>query len=220
MKKIIFLFLLCMTCIFSVNAQFTVQRAFSRIDFSSLPYTFYKDCSFDEYFTVENPNNIIPDKLYLNFQLTEYHLARDYPEAMGTLSKKFNLGNDVYLGLVDFGGALEWQTFSLITANSAGSIIDTLEVSVMSGWIMPKQFKITENREVIVYRLVPTSSTSIRMSNFRYVDAYITETVYQIDMAGQFIKMSEKRTPNSRTYTRDELNDKKTNLWDWFNVKY
>ena len=75
-----------------MNAQITVQYALSRINFSSLPYEFYKKLDFDEYFTVDNPDNVIPDKMYKNFQLTEYYLARDMkPDANAVIYKKFNL---------------------------------------------------------------------------------------------------------------------------------
>lgn len=35
-----------------------------------------------------------------------------------------------------------------------------------------------------------------------------------IDSAGLFIKISETRSENTRTLTRDELNDNTKNLWD------
>ncbi len=210
--------LLYALCIFTMNAQITVQYALSRINFSSLPYEFYKKLDFDEYFTVDNPDNVIPDKMYKNFQLTEYYLARDMkPDANAVIYKKFNLGNGVRMGFVNIGGVVEWNVFSLITVTDGGSIIDTLEVGVMCGLVMPKQFKINDNRKVFVYRLVPESKTSISMSSFNYVEAYVTETVYTIDMAGQFILTTpEKRVSSTRTYSKEELESDTFNLWDQY----
>ena len=214
MKKIICL-LLCIVCFSTVNAQFTVQKAFSRVNYSSTPFSFGKRCNMPECFTIENPNNVMSDKLYLNFQLTEYYLARDLkPDATSTLRKKFRLGNDVELGLVGFGGALEWETYNLITVSN-GSIVDALEVVIVSGLVMPKQFKINDNREVHVFRLVPTSTASVPFDKYNYVEAYVTETVYTIDMAGQFILTSpEKRVSNTRTFSRDEIDTMKQDLWE------
>ena len=216
MKKIICL-LLCIVCFSTVNAQFTVQKAFSRVNYSSTPFSFGKRCNMPECFTIENPNNVMSDKLYLNFQLTEYYLARDLkPDATSTLRKKFRLGNDVELGLVGFGGALEWETYNLITVSN-GSIVDALEVVIVSGLVMPKQFKINDNREVFVYRLVPESKASINMSSFNYVEAHVTETIYTIDMAGQFILTTpEKRVSSTRTYSKEELESDTFNLWDQY----
>ncbi len=209
--------LLYALCIFTMNAQITVQYALSRINFSSLPYEFCKKLNFDEYFTAENPGNVIPDKMYENFQLTEYYLARDMPDVFTVICKKFNLGNGVRLGLVDISAGAEWEAFSLITVTDGGSIIDTLEVGVMSGLIMPKQFKINDNREVFVYRLVPESKASINMSSFNYVEAHVTETIYTIDMAGQFILTTpEKRVSSTRTYSKEELESDTFNLWDQY----
>ena len=204
-------------CVFTINAQFTVQYALSKLDYTSLPFIFYKDLGPGKYFTAENPNNMIPDKMYENFQLTEYYLARDMPDVFTVIKNKFNLGNGVRLGLVDISAGAEWEAFSLITVTDGGSIIDTLEVGVMSGLIMPKQFKINDNREVFVYRLVPESKASINMSSFNYVEAHVTETIYTIDMAGQFILTTpEKRVSSTRTYSKEELESDTFNLWDQY----
>lgn len=206
---------LCALCVFTIKAQFTVQYALSKLDYTSLPFVFYKNIGPGKYFTAENPNNIIPDRMYLNFQLTEYYLARDMPDVFTVIKNKFNLGNGVRMGLIDISAGAEWEAFSLITVTEGGSIIDTLEVGIMSGLIMPKQFKINDNREVFVYRLVPESKTSINMSTFNYVEAHVTETVYTIDMAGQFIlKTPEKRVSSTRTFSRDELEDMELDLWE------
>ena len=204
-------------CVFTINAQFTVQYALSKLDYTSLPFIFYKDLGPGKYFTAENPNNMIPDKMYENFQLTEYYLARDMPDVFTVIKNKFNLGNGVRLGLVDISAGAEWEAFSLITVTDGGSIINTLEVGVMSGLIMPKQFKINDNREVFVYRLVPESKASINMSSFNYVEAHVTETIYTIDMAGQFILTTpEKRVSSTRTYSKEELESDTFNLWDQY----
>ena len=83
--------------------------------------------------------------------------------------------------------------------------------------VVPKQFKINDNREVFVYRLVPESKASINMSSFNYVEAHVTETIYTIDMAGQFILTTpEKRVSSTRTYSKEELESDTFNLWDQY----
>ena len=73
----------------------------------------------------------------------------------------------------------------------------------------------TDNREVYVYQFVPTSSASVSLLSFQSVEAYVTETVYTIDMAGQFIlKTPEKRVSNTRTFSSDELENGTFDLWE------
>ena len=66
-----------------------------------------------------------------------------------------------------------------------------------------------------VYRLVPTSNASVSFRTFKSVEAYVTETVYTIDMAGQFILTTpEKRVSSTRTFSRDELEKMTQDLWE------
>ena len=100
MKKAIFVIMYsCLSC--ALNAQFTVEWAFSKASYSTVPFNFYKDCSFEQTYTIENPGYIMPDRLYQNFQLTEYFLARENLEATSALRMKFKLKNLQKEGDVD-----------------------------------------------------------------------------------------------------------------------
>ena len=215
MKKAIFVIMYsCLSC--ALNAQFTVEWAFSKASYSTVPFNFYKDCSFEQTYTIENPGYIMPDRLYQNFQLTEYFWARENHEATSALRMKFKLKNGLDLGLVDFGGALEWMTYDLITVNKNNEILDALEAGILVGWVMPKQFRITADEKIIVTQFVTTERVSVKMDSFSKVTGYIIETVYHIDASGKFVEESKKQCTGIRTFTREQLENPSTNLWDLY----
>ena len=220
MKRLFLFLILLSLCCPSISARFDLRTAMPLADAKTLPFS--SNSEFLAEYALDNPDNIIPDKIYKNFQLTDFSRVRDFPNTdLGLiLCFKSHMGNDVDLALVMVSGISDPSCYILISVDDNFQIIDTLEAGINFGNIPVRQFYATENKEVFVYQLVPSTTTSIPLETFRYVDAYITETVYQIDSAGKFIKMSEKRTPNSRTYTREQLDNKETCLWDLFNAQY
>ena len=158
----------------------------------------------------------MPDRLYQNFQLTEYFLARENHEATSALRMKFKLKTGLDLGLVDFGGALEWMTYDLITVNKNSEILDALEAGILVGWVMPKQFRITAGEKIIVTQFVTTERVSVKMDSFSKVTGYIIETVYHIDASGKFVEESKKQCTGFRTFTREQLENPSTDLWDLY----
>lgn len=218
MKKAIFVIMFsCLTC--ALNAQYflPVKDAFSYVkDYTAIPFSFDKNCKLRVSCYMQNPGNIMPDRLYQNFQLTEYYLARENPETAGALRLKFKLKNGYDLGLVDFGGVTEWMTYDLITVNKNSEILDALEVGIKAGVAKPKQFRITADEKIIVTQLVTTEKVSVPIAGFSKVTGYITETVYHIDASGKFVKESETRRTGVRTFTEEQLNCRSTDLWDLY----
>ena len=202
-------------CFATVRAEFDLQTAISVIGKSNLPFDYTKEGGLYDSYRLYNPNNVIPDKIYENFQLTEYFNARDNIDTGLDLCFTCKLGNDLYLCLIRVGGIIEPATYVLTSVNSSYKVVQSLEVGVTYANTYIKQFKINDNREVYVYQLVPTSTISIPFDTFKSVEAYVTETVYTIDMAGQFILTSpEKRVSNTRTFSRDELEKMTQDLWE------
>ena len=214
MKKIC-LFIMLSLCFATVYAEFDLQTAISVIGKSNLPFDFTKEGDLYSSYHLYNPNNIIPDKIYENFQLTEYFNARDNIDTGLDLCFTCKLGSDLYLCLIRVGGIIEPATYVLTSVNSSYKVVQSLEVGVTLAGSYLKQFRITDNRQVYVYRLVPTSNASVSFRTFKSVEAYVTETVYTIDMAGQFILTTpEKRVSSTRTFSRDELEKMTQDLWE------
>ena len=213
MRKIWLLILLSF-CFATIRAGFDLRTAIPLVETENFPLDFGRNSIFFADHHLDNPNNVIPDKIYENFQLTEYFNARDNIDTGLDLCCKCKLGSDLYLCLIRVGGIIEPATYVLTSVNSNYRVVQSLEAGVTYARAYIKQFRITDNLEVYVYRLVPTSTASIPLGA-KSVEAYVTETVYTIDMAGQFIlKTPEKRVSNTRTFSSDELENGTFDLWE------
>ncbi len=216
MKKVC-LFILLSLYFATVCAGFDLQTAIPLVETKTLPLDFNRELAFRANHCLDNPNNAIPDKMYENFQLTDSFSTRDNTDTMLNLCFKCKLSSDLYLCLVRIGGVIEPVTYVLTSVDYNYRVMQSLKVGVKYANTYIKQFRITDNREVYVYRLVPTSTASVLFDTFKSVEAYVTETVYTIDSAGQFILASpEKRVSSTRTFSHDELENMKQNLWELY----
>ena len=214
MKKIC-LFIILSLCFATIRAGFDLRTAIPLVQTEALPLELGNNSDFIADHRLDNPNNAIPDKIYENFQLTEYFNARDNIDTGLDLCYTCRLGSDLYLCLIRIGGVIEPATYVLTSVDYNYRVVQSLEVGVTLANSYIKQFKINDNREVHVFRLVPTSTASVPFDKYNYVEAYVTETVYTIDMAGQFILTTpEKRVSSTRTFSRDELENMTQDLWE------
>ena len=198
----------------SVKAQYSVQRAFEIVGFRDLPYEAAKNNPRGQSVGVENPKDIIPNKLYRDFQGSDFVLAECGSELAPVLFAKFQVpDSDWILGAVAFGGATDLETTSLIVADKQGNITSTLEAEVQFGLIAAKQFRITGEGQVIITTLVPTAMTSVKFSDFKQISACKVDEIYSINSSGIFVKVSEQKSA-PQTYSRSELDTLECDLWN------
>ena len=214
MKKVL-LFLAVLFCSLMVNAQFSLEYALEKVEYRTLPFSNEQTKSIRKKWPIKNNNNLISDKLYTNFQLTEYFLARDIDEMRINLATKFKMRNNLTLALLDIDGN-DPMTFCLIAIDNSNNIKSTLEVGVKSGLTKCKQFRITADEKIIVTQFVTTERVSVKMDNFSKVTGYITETVYHIDASGKFVEESKKQCTGIRTFTSEQLENPSIDLWDLY----
>ena len=214
MKKVL-LFLAVLFCSLMVNAQFSLEYALEKVEYRTLPFSNEQTKSIRKKWPIKNNNNLISDKLYTNFQLTEYFLARDIDEMRINLVTKFKMRNNLTLALLDIDGN-DPMTFCLIAIDNSNNIKSTLEVGVKSGLTKCKQFRITADEKIIVTQFVTTERVSVKMDSFSKVTGYITETVYHIDASGKFVEESKKQCTGFRTFTSEQLENPSTDLWDLY----
>ena len=148
MKKVL-LFLAVLFCSLMVNAQFSLEYALEKVEYRTLPFSNEQTKSIRKKWPIKNNNNLISDKLYTNFQLTEYFLARDIDEMRINLVTKFKMRNNLTLALLDIDGN-DPMTFCLIAIDNSNNIKSTLEVGVKSGLTKCKQFRITADVKIIL----------------------------------------------------------------------
>ena len=212
--KVIALIMFCACSLLSVKAQYNVQSAFEKIKFIDLPYEAGKNNVRIQSVGITNPNNIIPNKLYKDFQCTDYVLASGDSELNPVLFGKFQVPNSNWIiGAVAFGGATDLQTTDLIVIDKQGNIKSVLESEIQFGLIAAKQFRITGDGKVIITKLVPTSSTSVKFYNFNQISAYKVDETYSINSSGIFVKEGEKKY-GTKNYSKSQLDTMNNDLWD------
>ena len=212
--KILAFIMFCACSILPVKAQYSVQNAFEKIRFINLPYEAGKNYLRAQSVGIINPNNVIPDKLYKDFQCTDYILASSDSELNPILFGKFQVPNSNWMiGAVTFGGATDLQTTHLIVVDQQGNIKSVLESEIQFGWIAAKQFRIASDGKVTITKLVPTSPTSVKFYNFNQISAYRVDETYSINSSGVFVKEGEKKYGN-RNYSKAELDTMNNDLWD------
>ena len=200
--------------ILSVKAQYSVQRAFEKVRFINLPYEAGKNNLRTQSVGITNPNNLIPNKLYKDFQCTDYIFASSDPELKPILFGKFQIPNSNWIiGAVTFGGASDLQTTNLIVVDKQGNIKSVLESEIQFGLIAAKQFRIASDGKVIITKLVPTSSTSVKFYNFNQISAYRVDETYSINSSGIFVKEGEKKY-GTKNYSKSQLDTMNNDLWD------
>lgn len=203
---------------FYCYAQLPINEALSKIPASSVPFNVIKalklPSGYHSYYIL-NPNNTISDKLYENVQLTQYVNASVDPELGAELFLKFTIPNsDKVLIVVSFGhGYGGDETQMLCVVNSNGTIINTLEGTVMGADAYVKQFRITAQNQIIVTSIKPTSTTSIPFETFRYFVGYRQDITYSINAQGQFVQNSVQ-TYQPKVYTHSYLGREDINLWE------
>ena len=215
MKKILLLLVVLFCSLIAANAQFSIEYALDKVVYRTLPFSNEQTKSIHRKWPIINTNNLISDKLYTNFQLTEYFFARDIDEMRINLVTKFKLRNSLTLAILDVY-CNDPMKFCLITIDNSNNIKSTLEVGVKCGLTKCKQFRITADEKIIVMQLVTTETTSVQIAGFSKVTGYITETVYHIDASGKFVEESKKQCTGIRTFTREQLENPSTNLWNLY----
>ena len=198
-------------------AQLSIKEAVNKISVSSVPFNVIKGLKLPSgYHSYSiNTGNTIPDKLYNNVQLTQHTSASVDPELGAVLFLKFAIPNsDKALIAVAFGhGYGGDETQILCVVNSNGTILSTLEGTIMGKDVYVKQFRVPAQGKVIVTTIKPTSTTSIPFETCSNFSGYRQDITYTINAQGQFIQ-SSVQTYKSKTYTSTYLSNKNINLWE------
>jgi hypothetical protein len=221
MKKILLsvtLTIIVLFCVAQAPTTWTFSEIITEMPATSVPFDAKKKgvpFVYDDSYTIDNSNNVIPDRLYDNVQLTQYIRASISPELWGTTFRKFAIPNSSNtLLVVSFGGVTEWRTDVICVVTPSGQVLSTLECAIRVADIYVKQFRINEYNEIIVTSIIPTDTVSIPFETFTSFEGKRQDITYSIDASGQFVEESKGRIYGSRVYTRSYLEDESVNLWE------
>ena len=170
-------------------------------------------------------NDIIPLKLYTNFQLTEWIDASygEYDASSPVVNMYIRIpSTDYCLFSVRVGGITEYSTLYLVLTDLNGNVLDLLEAEVFWLDAYAKEAKIDQNYTITVYSIHTQATTSLPVNasmtsfkgwrediNYRIINGKFTETDItkymtrsfrhrdlDIDIwEGQDIPLSNKPTP-------------------------
>ena len=216
MRKINYFSLIAIFIIFSnvpVSAQLSIKKI---MDYYKkvypLPYPYPQPEKIPVRFSVDNSQVKIPNRVYKNIQCTEYDFAPDNPHPHGARSyAKFQLPQQEGSILAIKLGNRFSRTDLLVSVDSDGNILNTLEVAVM-GKVCIKEYRILTDGQIIVTTIKPKQEESIPFVNFAPFVGNRIDCTYIVEN-GKFILKKQQKYAD-KIYTDELLSVENYNLWD------
>ena len=220
MRRLIsFLFLL----IFSSAYARTPKEAMERVKVINAPFNATRmaidgvlGCS------IEVDEGVLSRKIYSNAQLTEWWDMKDSSDNEYYCSLQFDnpshKNNYFYISLNDNG---DFWTRILASVDPDGNIADYIDACVLSdskfGIAAVMNYRIAANGDVIISRIVPTSSTSIPLGDLKDFHGYRQDTTYRLDQNGKFEIVDIVRFV-PQLYTAQMLSARDYHVWNRYEV--
>lgn len=202
--------ILLVFCSLPISAQITIKDLLTYSD-SPLPYP-KPEHRYIEY-NISYPEEAILGRLYKNLQCTDYKIAPNEYPFKGAAYAKFRLPKqNAILIAVKFGGFTETKTDVLVSVDSDGNILDTLEVAVSWIHIHIKEYRILIDGQIIVTTIKPKQEESIPFVNFAPFVGNRIDCTYIVEN-GKFVLKKEQKYAD-KTYTIELLSGSKYRLWN------
>lgn len=168
--------------------------------------------------SLEVDEGVLSRKVYSNAQLTEWWDMKDYSDMDYYCSLQFDnpshQNNYFLISLNDIG---DFRTRILASITPNGNITDYIDASVFSsskfGMAAIMQYRIAANGDVIISRIVPTSSTSIPLGDLKDFHGYRQDTTYRLDQEGKFQIMGTVRYV-PQLYTAQMMSSDNYHVWN------
>lgn len=220
MKTIIttLLLLLC-TCSY---AQYTTKDAMARVKVQKPPFDDTKISSTILGQGIEVEDGELSRKVYSNAQLTEWWDMKECPDfsyyCMSQIDNPSHQNNYFLISLNDAG---DFWTHILASVDPDGNIEDCIDARVAGCVFLNAdcrvapimQYRIAVNGDVIISRIVPTSSTSIPLGDLKDFHGHRQDTTYRLDQNGKFQVVDVvKFIP--QLYTAHMLSSKEYRIWN------
>lgn len=221
MKTIItsLLLLLC-TCSY---AQYTPKDVMAKVKVQEAPFDDTKISGRILGSSIEVEDGELSRKIYSNCQLTEWDDMRSYTDQVYYCL--FQIGNPSHRNnymLISLNDAGDYRTRILASVDPTGNIIDYIDASVCTltnwGFAIIMQYRIAANGDVIISRIVPTSTTSIPLGNLKDFHGYRQDTTYRLDQNGKFQVAGVVRFV-PQLYTAQMLSAADYNVWNGSEVQ-
>lgn len=220
MKAKLILFLVAMLPYSGLHAHPAVRKVLEMMPDSVIPFVGEKSERIRKpHYGIDNSDNIISNRLYMDLQLTDWHDVSEYDAEGHIICFEFVIpGRNYRLLMATLGAVTDQRTDVLLSVTPEGDVLDQMDVAVMTlgkeSWAPIMQFEITQEGKVIVYRLIPTDNTSVRFDmNTKPFEAYREDRTYDIDENGKFVLSGTKKY-KPRTYSIESLSAPGYNIWN------
>ena len=168
--------------------------------------------------SIEVDEGVLSRKIYSNAQLTEWWDMKDSSDNEYYCCVQFDnpshKNNYFYISLNDNG---DFWTCILASVDPDGNIADYIDARVLSGSkfgiAAVMNYRIAANGDVIISRIVPTSTTSIPLGYLNDFHGYRQDITYRLDKNGKFqVVDSVKFVP--QLYTAHMLSNRDYTVWN------
>lgn len=218
MKTKIIIILMLSFCICSY-AQHTPKDVMARVKVLNVPFngsrTPVKGVLGS---SIKVNDGVLSRKVYSNAQLTEWWDMKDHSDMSYYCNLQFDnpAHQNNYL-LISLNDAGDFRTRILASVDPDGNINDFIDARITSaskyGTAAIMQYRITANGDVIISRIVPTSTTSIPLGDLKDFHGYRQDTTYRLDQNGKFqIINTVKFVP--QLYTAQMISAQDYNVWN------
>lgn len=216
MKTIVttLLLLLC-TCSY---AQYTTKDAMARVNVQNPPFDDTNISGTILGQGIEVRDGELSRKVYSNAQLTEWWDMKDCPDfsyyCMFQIDNPSHGNNYLLISLNDAG---DFWTHILASVDPDGNIEDYIDARITSaskyGTANIMQYRIAANGDVIISRIVPTSSASIPLGDLKDFHGYRQDTTYRLYQDGKFQIVGVVRFV-PQLYTSQMLSSADYHVWN------
>lgn len=215
--------LLSLMCIFTFAR--TPKKAMERLNVHNVPFNGTLSNSLDINLAsfIEVDDGILSHKVYSNAQLTEWLDMKKYTDFGYYCRIQFDnpSHNNNYL-LISLNDAGDFWTDIMASVDSDGNIMDYIDACITSdskfGIANIMQYRIAANGDVIISRIVPTSTTSIPLGDLKDFHGYRQDTTYRLDQNGKFQVVEIVRFV-PQLYTAQMLSAADYNVWNGSEVQ-
>ena len=167
---------------------------------------------------IEVEDGELSRKVYSNAQLTEWWDMKDCPDfvyyCMFQIDNPSHVNNYLLISLNDAG---DFWTHILASVDPDGNIEDYIDARITSaskyGAANIMQYRIVANGDVIISRIVPTSSASIPLGDLKDFHGYRQDTTYRLDQDGKFQNVGVVRFV-PQLYTAQMLSAADYHVWN------
>ena len=189
------LLLLC-TCSY---AQYTTKDAMARVKVQNPPFDDTKISGTILGQGIEVEDGVLSRKVYSNAQLTEWWDMKEYPDfsyyCIAQIDNPSHQNNYFYISLNDAG---DFWTYIIASVDSDGNLEDWIDASVIGSAYLETdaqrpfrnpvimQYRVLANGDVLISRIMPTSSESISLGRINDFHGCRQDTTYRLDQDGKF----------------------------------